>query len=55
MMATRARGMLADSEKLLEAVGDAEGAHIAYEAGETTTALIAATYDGKAQVFACKR
>jgi hypothetical protein len=55
MMATRARAMLSDAEQVLATVGDEEAAATAREAGEATTGLITATYDGKAQVFACKR
>lgn len=55
MMALRARQILTDAERLLEAVGDVEGSEVAHEAGEATTSLIATTYDGQAKAFACTR
>jgi hypothetical protein len=55
MMALRARQILSDAEKLLDAVDDVEGREVAHEAGEATTSLIATTYDGQAKAFACTR
>lgn len=55
MTATRARGMLSDAEVVLADSGDLEAAAVAREAGEAITKLLVATYDGNAQVFACKR
>jgi hypothetical protein len=55
MMATRARATISDVLQVLESAGDVEGAASARTAGEAITGLIAATYDGKARTFACKR
>jgi hypothetical protein len=55
LMATTARGLLSHAERILQGSGDIATANVAEEAGQATTLLIAATYDGNAQIFACKR
>ena len=55
VLATLARSILARAEALLEVVDDEQAKAAAREAGEATTKLIVATYDGPSQVFACKR
>lgn len=55
LLTMRARALLGDAETILDHAGDRDAAKVATTACEGATALIAATYDGTASVFACKR
>lgn len=55
LMATTARGLLSNAESILMHSGDTTAADVAKEATQAATLLLAATYDGNAEVFACKR
>lgn len=55
MMALHARQLLVSAEEIIEATGDSDTSAVARKAGEATTALLVATYDGPGQTFACKR
>ena len=55
LLALQARSILGAAETLLREADDTEALLVAAEAGEATAALLRATYDGEAEVFACRR
>jgi hypothetical protein len=55
LLAVHARTIISSAEGLLHEAGDAQALAVATAAAEAVTALIVATHDGDAQVFACQR
>lgn len=55
VLAVEARKLLLDAERILETAGDHIAAGYAKDAGEATTEVLRATYDGPGEVFACRR